>query len=166
MVDNRFVDENGGMGVAGAAPSCSSMDAWPNGVCTGDRGGPPWAPATPGAAYGSVWIGCNGNATQQLGRDCAPFSNSSSDIFKDIGSYRGAMNTQLAWRRNTMGRIYLTGPSGPTWAKAGAIPLVDGGVIEGNRNVNGGPIELDPGGPAASAEGGWDSQAPNVFVRN
>ena len=29
----------------------------------------------------------------------------------------------------------------------------------------GGPIELDPGGPAASAEGGWDSQVLNVFVR-
>jgi hypothetical protein len=159
MCDNRFPGgPNRGMAVAGAAPTCSGSydEKDEERICSGDRGGPPFSPlSTPTSPK---WIGCPGSATAKLGRDCAPFSDTG------VGSYRGAMNLQLAWRRNTMSELSLTGVSGPIWKEAGSIPLVDGGVIEGNYDANGAQIELNAGGSNASAEGGWDSQVTNVLA--
>ena len=63
------------------------------------------APESPAATHGGTWIGCSDNATSLLGRDCTPFAASG------IGGYRGAINLQLAWRRNNI--CCLTPTSGP-----------------------------------------------------
>ena len=52
----------------------------------------------------------------------------------------GAINLQLAWRRNIMSGLSLSNHR-PTIGVT-ALPLVDGGVIEGNRNVTGGDIAV------------------------
>ena len=45
---------------------------------------------------------------------------------------------QLAWRRNIMTGLSLDNRR--PMMGASALPLVDGGVIEGNRNTSGGAI--------------------------
>ena len=153
MADNHFPpgDCCRGMSVMGASRSCSGSDNARDEQRTCGK-----------AEAGGSWLGCSGNETSKLGRDCTPFADSG------IGSYKGAMNLQLAWRRNDMSFIELNGPSPQNWQKAGGIPLVDGGVIEANRNATGGVLQLKAGqGPpgGGSVAGGWASQAKDVFVR-
>jgi hypothetical protein len=52
--------------------------------------------------------------------------------------------------------------------RAGAIPLVDGGIVEHNHNATGGPIKLQVSAkfPQPTTTGGWTSNAKNVFVRH
>ena len=87
MADNHFPpgDCCRGMSVMGASRSCSgSYNARDEQRTCGK------------AEAGGSWLGCSGNETSKLGRDCTPFADSG------IGSYKGAMNLQLAWRRNDM----------------------------------------------------------------
>ena len=83
---------------------------------------------------------CSGNASSLVGRDCAPFSSAPGNI----GSYKGAINLQLAWRRNTIKQLLfpVSIPLMFLGPKEGGIPLVDGGLIQGNRNATGGAIAV------------------------
>ena len=155
MVNNHFdeFDRSSGMEVLGCGSTCSGMYDNSDGekICY------------PAASHSGEWIGCSGNATSKLGRDCTPFAD------EGVGSYKGAINLQIAWRRNNMSNLVLNGPSPATWIKEGAIPLVDGGVIEGNYNATGGQIGLKVSGIQSLLEptvGGWTSRATNVFVRD
>ena len=55
----------------------------------------------------------------------------------EAGTYAGAVNLQLAWRRNTMKGLVMTAGDLPMLH---GIPHVDGGVIEGNVNASGGKL--------------------------
>ena len=110
MADNKMTNPNVNeavMGVRGCSLSCSDSQGQ---HCT--------RPEVDGR-----WIACAQNQTSIFGRDCAPFSANTSSI----GSYRGAVNLQLAWRRNEMSSLLFFG-AGPT--KPADIATVDSGVVE------------------------------------
>lgn len=129
MVDNTLTQR--GMSVRGCTPTCSAS-----------YGSSPESSAyavTPCSSIGSGGGAgsCSGNATSLFGRDCTPFEDDPTHI----GSYQGAINLQLAWRRNMMSADGLTFISGAQMAGKD-LPLVDGGIIEGNFNAAGGPIAV------------------------
>jgi hypothetical protein len=101
MADNTMMVEGGGMSVRGCSTTCTDVE----GKCTS-------------APHTAVWAGCGNNTL--LGRDCAPFSSA-------MGSFRGAVNSNLAWRRNTMAHFYIDQDSGHRQAD---IPVLDGGLVE------------------------------------
>jgi hypothetical protein len=154
MIDNKFdqSDRSGGMEVMGCEPTCSGEydDLDDEKVCH------------PAASHSGELFPCSGNATSKLGRDCTPFADTG------IGSYKGAINLQIAWRRNNMSRLVLHGPDPDTWIKEGAIPLIDGGVIEDNYNATGGRLGLEVSGVKSPivdpSVGGWTNLAENVLV--
>ena len=103
MVDNVFdrSDRSGGAEVLGCSATCSGSynDADEEKICH------------PAESHSGEWIGCSGNATSQLGRDCTPFSDDDGTI----GGYKGAVNMQIAWRRNSMAELTLTGREPANW---------------------------------------------------
>ena len=127
MLDNTMNAGSSTMGVRGCGISCSA--SYGSAV---DLSGKYSANAVSPCSSRSLG-GCSGNSTSLLGRDCAPFLKDPTNI----GSYTGATNLQLAWRRNTMkGVDFLNGGV----QMSHGIPLVDGGVIEGNRAAGGEPV--------------------------
>jgi hypothetical protein len=60
------------------------------------------------ASHGGRWTQrCSGNATSLLGRDCAPVIRDATST--NVGTYVGAINLQLAWRRNAMQELEFLG---------------------------------------------------------
>jgi hypothetical protein len=101
MVDNMLA--RNGFAIRGCSATCSD----PRGLhCT--------RPSPNSHSHGQT---CSGNATSLPGRDCAPYA-------KD--SYRGAINLQLAWRRNKITQLTLN------LTDIRDIPLLDGGLVEHN----------------------------------
>ena len=109
-------------------------------TCSGSYGTPSWSSqGCTSISHGDRMTGeCSGNASSLVGRDCAPFSS----VPGDIGSYKGALNLQLAWRRNTIQGLLFPGIPMMFLGPKEGVPLVDGGLIQGNRNATGGAIAV------------------------
>lgn len=130
MLDNIMNTGLGSMSVRGCGVSCSASFG-----SAADIDGNKYSANSVTPCVSSLGE-CSGNSTSLLGRDCAPFLKDPTNV----GSYAGATNLQLAWRRNTMNAVeFLNG----VVQMSHGIPLVDGGVIEGNHAVGNKPITVN-----------------------
>lgn len=116
IVDNLVAGPATGMGVLACGVTCSAEQG-KNCVSASSDG---------------VFRGCANNGTSDIGRDCTPLRDSG------IGSFTGAINQQLAWRRNTMDQLILNDAQGG-YAHFPVQPFVtlDGAVFEHNHQANG-----------------------------
>lgn len=95
VADNAMLGDSGIMGVLGCGLTCSDAAG---GHCVSIRSR----------------SACSGNATSLLGRDCVAFGPD---------AYAGAVNMQIAWRRNVMRSLDFTHGVQP-------FPLVDAGIVD------------------------------------
>ena len=122
--DNTFGpdDPSGGPSVNHCSPTCSDPKR-----LDPKRSDPLTAKVcSPAQQHTGEWIGCANNGSFDLGRDCATFNSR-------MGSYMGAVNINIAWRRNTAREIAIgSAKSNYSWMTERKIPIVSGGVIKHN----------------------------------
>ena len=102
-------------------------------TCSDPKGGGCTSARAPASA-------CSGNATSLPGRDCSPLT-AQRGAGGVVGWYGGAINRQLAWRRNALAELLFNKPTAASapWLPPAlsAVPLVDGALVEHTRWRNG-----------------------------